>query len=150
MVIAGIGTEFVEFFRTDGLLRTDKGTATGDALGTVTAFPDIAIIRCAFVIVMPAIMHPLRNITRGVIDAKLIGFKTADFCGFAWVQLTVTGETMCLARLFVKTPPEWCIFPARSGIFPFCFTGQSVFLAGLIRQPAGIVVGIIPTDKNYW
>src|SRR5262249_18408278 len=111
----------------------------------LTGGPRRAVGRGAPIIVVPAILHPLRGIPGGVEKAERVGLEGADrksLRGLAGGAFAAVG----LALADLAPPPVWGRSPSASGILPLRLRRQAIDLVGLLGQPGGKLLGVKPAE----
>src|SRR5262245_32679510 len=106
--------------------------AAQDAQPALAARPCRAVVRCAAIIVVPAIFDPFGRIACRVIKAESIRLVRTDrsrllnVAGVAFPAIGLTGAN-------VPTPPVRSVRSAPGGVLPFGFGRKPIGLARLLR-----------------
>src|SRR5262249_31011790 len=99
---------------------------------TLPSGPGRAIRRGTHIIVVPAIFHPLRRISRGIIKTEPICLECADrqrLFGLTRIAFAAVG----LARADGAAPPKGGIGSGAGGVFPFSLGRKPIDLSRLPR-----------------
>src|SRR5262249_26033649 len=111
---------------------TVERTAAQYMHATLTAHPSRAVMRGATIIVVPAIFHPLGHVACGVVKAEAIGLERPDRRRpLRLARLALPAVRLAGAR--GASPPVRGVGSGAGGVFPFCFRGKPIGLAGLLR-----------------
>src|SRR5262249_34856192 len=117
------------------------------ALPTLPLGPGRAVRRRAAVVVVPAILDPLGRVAGNVIEPEAIGTKRAGRhrlprrSGAAVVAIGIPAAGGA-------PPPEGRTGAGSRCIFPFGLAREPVRLAGLLRKPDDIGLGIVPAHVD--
>src|SRR6185312_13427885 len=120
-----------------------EGSTAQYALAALRLDPRRSVGRGTLVIVAPAILDPLRGIPRHVVDPEGIGRKRSDIDRLLH---GIAGAADTVGLVLVDGPSPG-IGRRRAGsgdIFPFAFRGEAVGLAGLLREPREVALGVVP------
>jgi hypothetical protein len=90
-------------------------------------------------------MHPFAHIPAHVKQAKAVGTFLADLL---LLSTTVVIPPACGLEVI---PTAVGVLPASAtGVFPFCFAGQTPTAAIACVQPANESLRIVPGDAHHW
>src|SRR5262249_49681249 len=127
---------------------TVEGSAAQHTLPALAGRPRGAVLGGAAIIIVPAILDPLGGIAGGVEQSERIGRKASGgdrrLPGIAAALATI-GE----ATADVAAPPISRLGAGTRRVFPFCLARQPIFLAGLLREPCDIALGVTPADVGH-
>ena len=107
------------------LRKKEPSAAAHDAqIAIATACPGATVTWSASIVVMPAVLHPLRHIAVHVMQAKGIGRKTAHRSRS--IIVPAAAATIAIGPIGAYTVAPTVSSPrARArGVFPFRFTGH--------------------------
>src|SRR3981081_4294614 len=124
---------------------TVECTATQHPKPALSRDPRRAVLGGAAIIIVPAILHPLRGIACGIVQAEGVGLVRPDRRGLLG-RARVALPAVRLAGAHVPAPPIWAVRSAPGGVFPFGFAWQPVGLSGFLRKPGHKRLGIEPAD----
>ena len=112
---------------------------------TLSREPRRTILGRAAIIIVPAILHPLRRVACGVvktIGVRLIRTDRRRLLRSAGIAL----PAVRLAGAHVAAPPIGGVRPTSGGIFPFGFARQPISLSRFLRKPSHEGLRIEPAD----
>src|ERR1700722_18982071 len=153
-----IGGEVVSVTGTHESRCAEPGAPAKLVLGAVAVRARRAVDRRALVVLVPAILGPLKDIPQHVVQAECAGFERADGRGVDIAIIAaeygpagipacraLVGHVRARARArSVRTPRLIGIAAGARGIFPFRCARQPVPMPGLRRQPSRVGFGIVP------
>src|SRR5262245_14643014 len=123
--------------------------ATQNAQAALAARPCRAVVRCAAIIVVPAIFDPFGRIASRVIKTECVRFVRTDGSRL----LNVGGAALPAIRLTradVAAPPVRSVRSAPGGVLPLGFGRKPIGFARLLRQPGHERLGVEPADIDNW
>ena len=107
-------------------------------------------VSAPLVIVLPAVLDPLPDITQHVIEPIRIGRKTAHRRRAFIVPLGPATVTQRVSASDLVTPPILRCRPATRCVFPLRLGQEPVTVSGLKRQPFDIGLRVFPSDLHHW
>ena len=126
----------------------DPGTAAPHVFITVPTLPGTPIPRRSPVVLVPAILHPFPYVARRIEQTESIRLETPHG-GRTRVPSTAAPVAVRLVGADVVAPVVYCRASRPRHVFPFRLAQQPVGLARLTRQPAHVLLRILPGDIHH-
>src|SRR5262245_49949690 len=130
--------------------RNADPSAAAEDTATAFAFfnPSRTVLRSPVVVLVLAILDPLRDIAMHVMETECIGGERADGSRPLIVPLAAAAVTIGVPFADLVAPRIGRLRSSTRRIFPFCLGEQPISLVGHPGEPSHIRLGVVPAHPN--
>src|SRR5262245_41404507 len=130
--------------------RNADPSAAAEDTATAFAFfnPSRTVLRSPVVVLVLAILDPLRDIAMHVMETECIGGERADGSRPLIVPLAAAAVAIGVPFADLVAPRIGRLRSSTRRIFPFCLGEQPISFAGHPGEPGHIRLGVVPAHPN--
>src|SRR5262249_5114674 len=126
---------------------TAPGTATHNAIRQVAAEPHGAVNRRTLIVRMIRVLNPLRHVPMHVVETPGVGLERPNLSRLVGLVVRLAVLRLALSDRVTEGVPRHR--PRSRRVFPFRFAQEPVGLPRLAREPADILLRIVPGHADH-
>src|SRR5262249_55933044 len=120
-----------------------------NALAALAGGPRRAVLGRIAIGIVPAILHPLGNVARRVVEPEAVWTEGA--CWHSPPRRRRTAIlTICVVGARIAAPGKIRGRACTRRVFPLGFSRQAIAFPGLLGEPSHESLCIIPADVEHW